>query len=214
MQLEAKRTVLHEWHRVAAFLQFQDRRNELVYILPTAGAVDEIEQHAICRNALAGLLNIGKDLWAVAIHDPEKVNSKTGKTGTESSKGKGSAEVRASVIEFLSKLKETTVDPFATRIVRTETGTTTRYDVDETVLPPHMTKRKIYESWCFSRGYKPTKSSTAKSTYKPLSEYEMREYDDDISDGEDEDAPVVALWPHGSEYKRSQHGQLFYRTGV
>ena len=105
-------------------------------MLPVISTSDDLRyQHSICGRALAGLLNIGNDLWIVAKHNPGLVNDKLGEKGLESSRGKGTAEIRASVEAFLSNLKEEAAVPFAMRSDREVTGRTTRHDVEEVVLP-------------------------------------------------------------------------------
>ena len=133
----------------------------------------------VCKNAILRLFNIGQKFANQAKEDPFKVHGLRGKMGSLSSKGKGNVEIYDSLHHFFTDLEKEGL-PFATRIVREETGLTTRDDYLNTVtLPPHVSRYKCYEKWCFQRGWKAVKSCTAKNNYAKMSEFTPREHDDD-----------------------------------
>eukprot|EP00957_Ditylum_brightwellii_P012411 937322-Ditylum_brightwellii.AAC.1 len=85
----------------------------------------------------------------------------------------------ASLDEYFNGLKSEAV-PFATRMVRDECGMTTRDDnPDEVALSPNMTQGECYHGWCYKRGWKVKKASSAKTIYKNPGNVEVQEFDDD-----------------------------------
>ena len=190
--------LLHEWMKVAEFVDQaypSGEKSKRLYRVPTLGLVGGAGmQHSICKNGLCGLLCVGRRIWKTAAKEPSaRAHALNGKGGASSSRGKEMAEVNESLKLFFEELSEEGL-PFATRIIRDETGMTTRDDEPDAVtLPPHITKRGCYEKWCFSRGWKITKRSTAKTIYKSSKDYMPREIE-----AEDEDG--ISLWPPGSTY--------------
>jgi hypothetical protein len=167
-----KREILHERHRVSSILNGIGGRGR-TYLLPMCtlvnadedangdGSVDaaapaeEEGPIMVCKNGLQGLLCIGRKLWTSLIKNPGQVHGNTGKAN----KSKPFAEVYVSLTTFFEAL-EKEGSPFATRIIREETGTTMRDDdPNEVCLPPHITKHKCYARWCWERGWKVSKVS-------------------------------------------------------
>jgi hypothetical protein len=167
-------------------------------LLLLQGETEELEQKInqfrVCRNGLTGLLDMGWTMVMTAFKEPGKVHAKMGTKGILSNKGKIYEEVYASLDFFFTELKEQGT-PFATRIIREETGLTTRDhdNPDDVALPPHLSKHRCYANWCWERGWKVQKRSKAKTIYKQIDEHELHPYDDD------EDVP---LWPEGFEAKQ------------
>lgn len=111
----------------------------------------------------------------------------------ESSRGKANVEIYASLNQFFTELKQEAL-PFAMRIIRDETRTTTRDDdPDDLLLPPYISKHSCFARWCYSQGWKVQKKSSALTTYTPVSAFERRPHDGD---------EFIPLWPQGSEYLR------------
>ena len=195
MKRETKKEILHEWAKVSATIESVCPGNKLSYMvpgLPIAGA-EEAANPMICRNALLGLLNEGRKSWRSAMQGPGIIDRRTGMKEDESSRGKANVEIYASLNQFFTELKQEAL-PFATRIIRDETGTTTRDDdPDDLVLPPHISKHSCFARWCYSRGWKVQKKSSALTIYTPVSAFERRPHDDD---------EFIPLWPQGSEYLR------------
>jgi len=190
-----KMELLNEWQKIAEFmeLEYPEPRTNRRFMLPTQG--NEGAQHSICGNGLCGLLFVGRKLWKTSRMDKaERVHALAGKSNLESSRGKQMQEVYDSLDTFFTLLLEDGL-PFATRIIRDETGLTTRDDdPDDVVLPPHITKHGCYARWCFLRGWKIEKKSAAKTIYRAVKEYTKRPYEDDDEDG-------ISLWPQGSVYR-------------
>ena len=197
---QTKRNLLHQWAQVSCLLKGMDESSNLTFLVPGISVREGEESRTICQNRLHGLLNVvGRRAWNTAMKDPGKTDLRKGRTGVQSSRGKqNTIEVYESLQNFFTELKKEALLPFTTRIVHEKTSTTTRDDnPDNLVLTPHVSKHSIYARWCYLRGWKVTKKSSAKSTYHPVKDFEMmREYDDtDDDDGH-------ALWPAGSEYMR------------
>ena len=73
--------------------------------------------------------------------------------GVPSSKGKANTELYVTLNLFFDELANEET-PFATTLVRKETGLTTRDDdPDGVVLPPHMRKHQCYARWCYQMGW-------------------------------------------------------------
>ena len=191
---ETRRNLLHEWAQVSCLLKRMDPSSNLNYMIPGIPVREEEESRTICQNGLQGLLNVGRRAWNTAIKSGGKTDPRKGRTGVQSSRGKHNLEVYESLHNFFLELKNEAL-PFATRIIREKTRTTTRDDdPDSLVLAPHVSKHSIYARWCYSRGWKVSMKCSARTVYNPLKDYQMREYDDN-SDG-------LALWPAGTEYMR------------
>ena len=77
-------------------------------------------------------------------------------------------------------------EPIATQYVRELTGTTVRDDdVNKVILPPYLTKRGMYDKFCFERGWKVSTNAKGTVTLAP------REDDDWLNEGE-EAAPICS----------------------
>ena len=195
MTLQTKRELILEWLKVSALMESFDAGNKLTFMMPGLPPAQEGEETiTICRNAIVNLLNIGRKLFETAQGiDVSKPDGKKGRTGIDSSKGKYYIEIYASLHQFFKELEKEGLQ-FSTRMIREETGTTTRDDdPEELVLPPHVSKHACYGRWCFSRGWKPVKKSSARTTYTATKDYERRPNDDDAD---------VPLWPTGSVHER------------
>lgn len=128
---------------------------------------------------MTGLLKIGRQFWFVSVKSPLKIDARKTIVGVLSSRGKAYEPVYRSLDEFFTELAKEGL-PFATRIIREETGMTTRDDnVDEVVLPPHESKHRCYARWCYTMGWIVQKKSTAKTIYKKCEDYKERPNDDD-----------------------------------
>ena len=72
---------------------------------------------------------------------------------------------------------------YATLLVRNECGFALKKGEEGMIhLPSSLTKRQIYEKWCYTQGYKV--KSNAQGHYRKLSRYQLRENDE-------------YLWPEG-----------------
>ena len=120
---ETKYEVLHEWMKVADFIEstFPDPESRSQgYRLPTSGlarAAGTVE-HSICRNGLCALLMVGREMLNTAKKDPsERTHGLKFKTGADSSRGKEMEETNDSLREYFEELEEEGL-PFATRIIQ------------------------------------------------------------------------------------------------
>eukprot|EP00957_Ditylum_brightwellii_P108188 8254567-Ditylum_brightwellii.AAC.1 len=94
--------------------------------------------------------------------------------------------------EFFENLKEEAT-PFATRIIREKTGLTTRdNNLDDVVLPLHLSMHHCYTMWCWERGWRIKQLSRGQNIYKPVEEYTRCQFDDEAE---------VPLWTTGSKSK-------------
>ena len=162
-----RREVIHEWAKVASYLNGEgSQRGKKIYMLPTLTAPDQ--NILICRNGVFGLLGIGRVAWRTAVLDPNKGYAQKDMHGALSSRGKSFLEITNSMQAFFVILATEGL-PFATRIVREETGMTVRDDnPDEVVLAPHVSKRQCYARWCFGRGWIVQKKNSATSVSASL----------------------------------------------
>ena len=195
LNMVTKREVIYESARVASYLAGEGTAvGKLNYIIPTLTFSGD-NRLLICRNGLCGLLGIGRLAWKTAVNEPNKIYAQKGLSGGMSSRGKGYIEINQSMTEFFLDLSEEGT-PFATRIVCEATGMTLRDDnIDEVVLPPHITKRQCYARWCYERGWIIDKKNTATSVMKLVLEFKERPYDEDDEDG-------IALFLVGSERRK------------
>jgi hypothetical protein len=214
---EYKRTMIYNWYGTANMIKNMTfARNWKCYILQVAhgedvGDEEEVDEVGvplsknICRHALMTLLDIGDDLWKTAIENPTHINTLKGKKGVLSNKGKSNAEMYDSLSQFFENLKEEAL-PFATRIVRDESGTNTRDDdPDEIAIPPHLTKHKCYSWWCYERGWKVKKFSSAQTIYTKTADYEVRD------DWPDNDPKKICTWPTFRSFWQKHFPKLVVR---
>ena len=138
--------------------------------------VPEEEEIMVCRNALTGILCVGRRMFTKAMNNPGQVHKNTGK---RSNNTHCLIEAYESLDAFFSVLAEEGA-PFATRIIREEVGLTIRDDnPNDVALPPHMTKRKCYARWCWESGWRVTLKSRTLTWYDALEDFPARENDDD-----------------------------------
>ena len=120
--------LINEWQKVAEFIAMTcpDEDNTLLYMLPIRGLTSsEDGQNTICMNALCGLLYVGRNLWISSSKvEGDRVHRLANKKEGQSSRGKQMLEVYDSLHSFFSDLLQDG-QPFATRIIRDETGLTT-----------------------------------------------------------------------------------------
>ena len=84
-------------------------------------------------------------------------------------------EIQESMKDFFEKLKNDSVE-HATRLVRGQLGRSyLRDNEDDTQLPSHWTKRKVYERWVWECGWAAT--SFGNGAYSQISEYAPRSFD-------------------------------------
>ena len=82
-----------------------------------------------------------------------------------------------SVKEFLEDVKEEYGERHATLIIRSVCGFDLKNsEVETTHLPLSFSKRRLYEKWCYYRGYKIR--SDMKGRYGALQGYELQANDD------------------------------------
>ena len=143
----------------------------------------------ICRDALCRIFHIGRQFMRNT-----NFNQMTETVDRRSMAGKKSnnrldSTTESNLFEYFNELKEQ-ASPFSTRIVREEVGLLSRDDdPDIILLPPHMTKRRLYDAWCYRMGWMPQLSKRCKGTYKSIKDYEQRDQDDHLQ---------VPLFPTGS----------------
>ena len=168
LNMVTKREVIYESARVASYLAGEGTAvGKLNYIIPTLTFSGD-NRLLICRNGLCGLLGIGRLAWKTAVNEPNKIYTQKGLSGGMSSRGKGYIKINQSITEFFLDLSGEGT-PFAARIVCEATGMTLRDDnIDEVVLPPHITKRQCYARWCYERGWIIDKKNTATSVIPSL----------------------------------------------
>ena len=162
-------TLIIEWTRCATVYAAGQRCGTPSFVLPISLGGDNLPPaRFVCQNAIQNIFNIGVKKWNSSTEPTEHPlhHGLKNKTGSESNRGKGNKEVHESLHAFFEELKKEST-PFATRIIRDVTGTTTRDDdLDAICLPPHMSKHRCYAQWCWSRGWKVEKSSKQKGIYK------------------------------------------------
>ena len=138
---------IQQWNR---FAERDGRKKGQIFSLPTVGA--EVSNHPICRNALMGILDIGIRKWKDSLKN--NTLKEHGLKGKDGNRAKKLEDAYKNLDSFFKDLEKEGA-PFATRLVRCETGETSlRDDNDEVIgLPPHYTKRNLYGRWLFESGY-------------------------------------------------------------
>lgn len=145
--------LLSMWDQFANSIAVSERNTgKIKYTLPMSEVPDQ-PLHRVCKNALWNVLNVGTRKWNSALLDPSKLHALKGKKGDDSNRGKNMCEVYDSLHEYFVLLEKESL-PFATRIIREQTGFHMRdEDPNAVLLPPHMSKQRCYAQWCFRRGW-------------------------------------------------------------
>ena len=190
---DTQKAMMAEWIRASSIFKGQHKKR--CFILPTIADdnAEPIPPRMVCINAVCAILNVGKNKLLASKKSMVFSHGLKGKTGAQSNKGKSSQDWRDSLKDYFEQLKNESV-PFATRIVREQTGLTSRDDDPDLVaLPPHMSKRRCYARWVHERGWEIKIINHANAYFAPVSEYKKRKHDDD---------EPIPLWPTGSESKQ------------
>ena len=96
---------------------------------------------------------MGRKFVNTIIRNPDIVNAKKGKMAVLISKSKANIELYVTLNSFFDELANEGL-PFATRLVREETRSTTRDDYPyDVVLLLHMRKHRCYSRWCYQMGW-------------------------------------------------------------
>ena len=114
---------MHEWNKVLPYIVLQYKEANQTYMLLTILSTDN--KYLIFRNGFTGLLYMGGNFVKTAISNPDTINSKRGKMGVLSSKGKAKIELYVTLNSFFGNLANEEL-LFATILVLEETGLTTR----------------------------------------------------------------------------------------
>jgi hypothetical protein len=192
-----RQTLLKERYKHAEFRQRERQmdyrsnsvtveRGQLLYFeLTYGGGIN----HAVCMNTFRNLYGVFRKSWSRISRACSNYSAGPmihGNTGRRNRAATAFSTIaKPSVVSFLSDLADRHGESYATRFIREVTGMSLRNTEERLVeLPSHFTKRQLYAQYCFTRGYKV--KADAKGSYGRLSEYNFREYDDD-------------LWPPGSE---------------
>jgi flavodoxin len=102
-------------------------------------------------------------------------------------------------------------EPRATRLVRTKTKTGLRdTEIDLVELPSAMTKRGMYQRFCYERGYKV--SSDAFGSYPKLNEYPARTDFDEVFWPPGSEPLAVCSWWSFHNYWKQQFPKLIVRS--
>ena len=96
---------------------------------------------------------MGRKFVNTTIRNPATINTKRGKMGVLSSKGREKIELYGTLNSFFDKLPNEELT-FAKRLVQEETGLTTRDDdPDDVVLSPYMSNHRCYARWLYQMGW-------------------------------------------------------------
>ena len=196
-----------EWVKLAPHLNVAERYKN--FALPMSDP-ESFEESApivfICRNALFAILNVGRKRIVTITRNVTFQHALTNKTGSRSSKGKYADKTYGpSLSIYFANLKEEGA-PFATRQIRELAGLTYRdEDPDDVYLPPHMSKRRMYEKWCWEQGWIAKKKVRATSQYVNTEQYDKRPNDDDAE---------WPLWPSSQECKQVCAWPTFWKYWV
>eukprot|EP00957_Ditylum_brightwellii_P209112 15360387-Ditylum_brightwellii.AAC.2 len=168
------------WIRMAPAFAQQSQDKKKCFVLPLQGKNSNlIAPRMVCQNAMFGVLYIGRVKFE-SIKQGKTEHGLKNCVGTASCRGKKAVDWREYLKQYFEGLKSNECTPFATRVIRELTGTTTRDDdPDNVALPPHMGKRKVYERWCYERGWVAKRKQKALSSYYPIEEFQQRQHDDE-----------------------------------
>ena len=141
----------------------------------------------LCGNSFRNLFFLMRRSWHSLVRESSKASGPVshGNIGNKNrSVNSCRTSAKPSVVSFLSDVRDSYGEAYATRFVREVTGLSLRRDEENLVeLPSRFTKRKLYAEYCFSRGYQVKANATG--SYGKVSNYALRCYED-------------LLWPEGS----------------
>ena len=108
MHQDTQIEMLHEWQQVAAFVKKnsngQVADKQLFFKIPRT-------DYSICRNALCGLLGVGKQLWNTSVKRPEaRVHQSKGKMADQRSRKKEMAEVETASIQDTNTVEKVNLE--------------------------------------------------------------------------------------------------------
>ena len=193
-QVEKKQKWMEWIHISASHEKHNKKQYGIIFPLPLMSSSlahldPEDSVPLICRDALCSICNLGRRFIRSVTHKHMKeIIDKRGKTANRQM----NEETRQSLHDYFKHL-HTQAAPFATRIVREETGMLERdSDTDITHIPPNMTKKNLYGVWCFDRGWKIKYNKRCKGSYSTIKEFTFREHDDHL---------IVPLFPTGMARK-------------
>jgi hypothetical protein len=119
-------------------------------------AIQALNQHKICKNALMELIFARKKWWGTCRDHLRKgtvpVHGLKGQQSNRKRKFRYGEE--AHLIEFFAKIKEF-AEPSATRFVLEKTGewSTHNDDTELDYLPPSLSRMKLYQRYASTRGW-------------------------------------------------------------
>lgn len=118
---------------------------------------DHNRPFCVCRHTFQRLMNIGvrqlQDAWKTYMKTKSEIAPQ--RKPYERPPSEKDQEISDSVITFMAELIETEGTAHASRVVRGRLGRAYLRDdeKDGVLLPPYLTKKKIYERWVYTRGH-------------------------------------------------------------
>lgn len=153
--------------------------------------------HKVCKTAIMNIIAVGRDFWKpcklMLEHGPEPSLLKNNQHALKK-------DMADDLDIFFEEMKELS-EPIATVVVRDTTKEITKIslkneEIDTFYLPPHYSKRSLYERYCYERGHVATKNNSG--TYSLF----IRVDKDWIESG-DERIEVASFWTFFYHWKKT-----------
>ena len=169
----------------------ESQRPEVVWnVFSIPGMFDpEIDNPVFfCGNAIRRIFCIGRKKWRFLVQNATLPNVTNKSLLMSGNKNAVKIEHRHEVVRFLNNIADEEEEPVATRYIQSITGLLTRDEQEDNtkILPPHYSKRMLYERFCYEYGYI-AKTRSAKGNYSSTALFPLRPHDDENGD--------MALWP-------------------
>ena len=159
-----RQQTLIEWIRYTKELNYQrkfftpliDQRVDNAGAEAYTKKAKALSNYKICRTAIGFILDVSRSAWTTCCTALAKNQIPVHKSRNKSS-GRGkqfNIFVKDALDEYMEEVA-TKAEEQSTRVVRDATGLVGLRDGEAGVLflPPYMSKRKIYEEFCFKRGH-------------------------------------------------------------
>ena len=186
-----------------AFSDYDDMLREegiLSFDIP----LDILQTRYVCKTTMMNVIGVGIKWWntcqAIIVNGPKP-------SGLEGNDNASKSHMTDTLDIFFTTIKELS-EPVATLVVRKKTETTTKMSLKQDeigtyYLPPFLSKRRLYERYCFESGHVAKRNSFDKYVFEDRNDPEWKEDEDIIME-------VFSWWKFLNHWKK-HHGYLRIR---